>query len=639
MGSGWGLFGICLAIFGLAMYIHLDASADESNKPLFTRSPVWLYFVLLILIAIRASLWTSSSTGVHYHPIDLLIYEAQGHHDSYAKQSSTSRTIEEAVKTYRQRYGRAPPPGFDHWYQYATARNSAVIDDFDSIHRDILPFYALSPEQIRHRTWEMVSNQWHDASGLVIRGGKIEIAPNVMPTHRWMLSGIVTILEKFSEHLPDMDLAFNMNDECRVAVPYEEIERMRQLGSKLAVSDGPGSTFSPGRADGWTAILEDSPAEKVMKELSWQKTFYEFGTNGCPPGSPALNERLWDVQRLCTSCIEPHSIGSFLSNWTLAADICHQPDLASLHGFYIAPAAFKATRELYPVFSQSKAYGYNDILYPSAWNYADKVKYDPDGDHPATPYSQKNATLFWRGGTTEGVSDGLGNWKGMSRQRFINLANDVNSVSRSQTLLLPSLSRDHKGGDNSEQKHDYSTVAISTLTKLMATDVHVVKDIARCRGFDCTQQAWEFAPLVEPTDFQAHWQYKFLLDMDGAGFSGRFLSFLSSHSLPMKAALFREWWDDRVTPWQHFVPLDLRGHGFWATLAYFSGLDGKINGRQVRLEPHEKQGERIADSGREWANKVLRKEDMEIYFFRLLLEWGRLTDDNRDRIGFHLDVG
>jgi len=30
----------------------------------------------------------------------------------------------------------------------------------------------------------------------------------------------------------------------------------------------------------------------------------------------------------------------------------------------------------------------------------------------------------------------------------------------------------------------------------------------------------------------------------------------------------------------------------------------------------------------------LRKEDMEIFMFRLLLEWGRLTDDDRDEIGF-----
>jgi hypothetical protein len=26
---------------------------------------------------------------------------------------------------------------------------------------------------------------------------------------------------------------------------------------------------------------------------------------------------------------------------------------------------------------------------------------------------------------------------------------------------------------------------------------------------------------------------------------------------------------------------------------------------------------------------------MQIYMFRLLLEWGRLTDDRRDEIGYH----
>ena len=47
------------------------------------------------------------------------------------------------------------------------------------------------------------------------------------------------------------------------------------------------------------------------------------------------------------------------------------------------------------------------------------------------------------------------------------------------------------------------------------------------------------------------------------------------------------------------------------------------------------EGEKIAEEGREWAGKVLRKEDMEIYFYRLLLEWGRMTDDRRDEgIGY-----
>jgi hypothetical protein len=100
--------------------------------------------------------------------------------------------------------------------------------------------------------------------------------------------------------------------------------------------------------------------------------------------------------------------------------------------------------------------------------------------------------------------------------------------------------------------------------------------------------------------------------------------------------LFREWWDDRLTPWLHFVPLDLRGHGFWATLVYFMGFEGKVQGKQVMMPAHDKQGMYIAEAGREWANKVLRKEDMEIYMFRLLLEWGRITDDQREELG--LDV-
>ena len=86
--------------------------------------------------------------------------------------------------------------------------------------------------------------------------------------------------------------------------------------------------------------------------------------------------------------------------------------------------------------------------------------------------------------------------------------------------------------------------------------------------------------------------------------------------------------------WKHFVPQDLRLHGLWSTLAYFAGVDGVVQGRRYKMEEHLKEGEEIALAGREWAGKVLRKEDMEIYFFRLLLEWGRLTDDRRTELGF-----
>jgi len=34
---------------------------------------------------------------------------------------------------------------------------------------------------------------------------------------------------------------------------------------------------------------------------------------------------------------------------------------------------------------------------------------------------------------------------------------------------------------------------------------------------------------------------------------------------------------------------------------------------------------------------VLRREDIEVYTFRLLLEYARIIDDNRDRIGYSGD--
>lgn len=92
--------------------------------------------------------------------------------------------------------------------------------------------------------------------------------------------------------------------------------------------------------------------------------------------------------------------------------------------------------------------------------------------------------------------------------------------------------------------------------------------------------------------------------------------------------------------------MDVRLHGLLSTLAYFTGAngdavgldkDGAVGGNgegNVVTKGNVKAGEMIAEAGRDWAGKVLRKEDMEIYMFRLLLEWGRLTDDRRDEIGF-----
>jgi hypothetical protein len=630
------LISFCALVIAFIALIYTQAVSEDyhrSKRAIFSDTPISLTGFLIFLFCIRFILWLSHTTNVAYHPIDLLIYEANEQHNVYTERAYSSASLTAAVTEYQRRHGRNPPPNFHEWYRYATGRNSLIIDEFEKIHQDLLPFWTLDPADIRERTWQVISNQWNDVAGISIRNGKAEISPNVMPTHRWMLDGVVDMISCFGEYLPDMDLGFNLNDECRVAVPYEDVHERRRAGRyKGSLDLATRNAFSGKRADEWQPVPEASSGTTPFREMSWQRTFHEFGRAGCPPDSAARNSLHWDNSQLCTSCVAPHSLGAFLSNWTKSADICHQPDVTSLHGFYLSPAAFKATHELYPVFSQSKIHGYNDILYPSAWNYMGKVRYDPNDQNPDPSWDKKRRMLFWRGGTSEGVSFNTGSWKGMSRQRFVDLTNNFGSTVPAQPILLPYPIASQR------KKLAYGNVAVSELTKHASVDVKLVDNIVRCGGADCHDQANHFAPMIPPSDFQSHWSHRYLLDLDGAAFSGRFMPFLQSRSLPFKAALFREWWDDRLTPWLHFVPVDVRGHGLWATLVYFAGFEGVVDGGKRAMVPaHDKQGELIAEAGRQWAGKVLRKEDMEVYMFRLLLEWARLTDDKRDELGLGVE--
>lgn len=627
------IFAFLLILSGQWTYRRIQQALGEKDALRTSRQ-----LLLLVLFCTFIFPAWRKQDYIHFHPIDMLMYDAKNHHDKYLETVGDTGSLAESVFRYKERYHRNPPPGFDVWFEYAKNRSVLIVDEFDQIYDDLLPFRAVAPDVLRKYTWEMVSNPWNEISGITIRDGEAKVQDNVLPTHRWMLEGVAVLLNSFARYLPDMDLAFNLNDESRVAVPYEQLRGLRVKGQ---ADDKTGNTaFSSDRAAGWLPIPEHEYRETVLRESSWRNSFHTYGSISCPPSSLARSSpRVSSQSHLCIDCIAPHSLGQFLANWTDAADMCHQPDMAYLHGFYLSPAAFKASHILMPVFSQSKPHGYSDILYPSAWNYMDKVVYNPtppsgtpgnddySPGNPDPPFSEKKNTLFWRGATSEGVSSESNAWRGMTRQRLVHMSNNLTTHPHDDvTILLPHLT-DHT-------KYKYQTLPGPAVKELgLSADIAIVDFIARCGGKDCDDQKAEF-DLVKPSDFQAHWSYKFLFDLDGAGFSGRFLPFLQSHSLPFKTALFREWYDSRLTAWLHFVPQDIRLHGVWSTLAYFAGLNGTMWGQDIRWQAHEKEGEMIAEQGREWAGKVLRKEDMECYFFRLLLEWGRLTDDARDELGF-----
>jgi hypothetical protein len=74
-------------------------------------------------------------------------------------------------------------------------------------------------------------------------------------------------------------------------------------------------------------------------------------------------------------------------------------------------------------------------------------------------------------------------------------------------------------------------------------------------------------------------------------------------------AVFREWHEEWIKPWVHYIPLSLRADEALEAVRFF---DAEEEGRPLGIA--------VAEQGREWAGKALRNEDFEVWFFRLLLE-------------------
>lgn len=127
-----------------------------------------------------------------------------------------------------------------------------------------------------------------------------------------------------------------------------------------------------------------------------------------------------------------------------------------------------------------------------------------------------------------------------------------------------------------------------------------------------------------PVSMQRMFLNKYLPDVDGNSFSGRFRAFLLSNSLPIKASIYTEWHDRRLVPWKHFVPMYNTFVDLWGIFEY--------------LFQNDEKAEKIALDGRDWAERTLRKDDMLIYVYRLILEYARVVDPQRETIGYGDDL-
>ncbi|KAF2791010.1 glycosyltransferase family 90 protein [Melanomma pulvis-pyrius CBS 109.77] len=539
-----------------------------------------------------------------------------------------SKSLGEAAQEYRRRNGVAPPPHFDKWYEFATRNNVQLIDEFDTITHSLLPFWGLKPSTIRTRVKNVLGHEDNAMVGIMVRDGDVV---KIEGGQEWQQQATAGMMKDFVQYLPDMDLAFNIHDEPRVVVPNDELsilvaKAQDEIIPAAMKTKSPRNSFSSRPPDTNDGKRFEEAKTTRFNRFAHQQT-WTHARLSCPISSQARYYEDNAADNLTTYAAGPLN---YIYNQTAFSDICNSPSLATSFGFFERPNAFSIIYELTPIFSQSKVSSFQDILYPSPWYWFGKVGYDEDHD---TSWENKTNSLYWRGSTTGGFSRN-GGWRKHHRQHIVKR---LNAHGNPKVLV--------NKGDENTPLYEVEEVDRNDINKMV--DVKF-SHIGQCDPGDCDAQK-EFFDIVERVDGQDAWWFKHLLDMDGNAFSGRFYAFLRSKSLTYKMAIFREWHQEWLLPWVHYVPLSLIGDEHLDLVRWFggggqpvSGEDGEKDGKRKVDENKggngdsigEKRAREIAERSSEWAGKVLRNVDFEAWFFRLLLEYGRIIDDDRDSIGY-----
>lgn len=550
------------------------------------------------------------------HPISILASDAsKAFNETLTRQS---KSLDGAVTEYRRRYGMPPPPHFDKWYEFARQRETMLIDEYDTIYHSMLPFWGLSPSTIRARVKEDLGFD-NVVMGISIRNGE--------PIHlgngqgNFQRDAAMKQFSKFAQWLPDMDIEFNVHDEPRVVVPHEQLHRSVMKGyTAQAILNGKTSLFNNfSNSDD----LLPHPIPEVFTSrflnIERQETWI-YSRLSCPPDSSTMD---LDGAPDNTSAFAVEPLG-FVFNQSAATDICNSPSLRHKIGIFERPNAFKITNELVPMFSMSHPSSFQDIPIPSPWYYEEVGGYEPE---PDIPWESRKGQLYWRGSSTGGHSHG-GSWRNLLRQKVISLLerNSGHDILERKDCSIWGGDQRPKARETNHTEYEGWKVRQANQTELgQYFNAHFV-DIVDCDE-DCDEEIM-FFDLVDRDDHNEAWKHRYLLDMDGHAYSGRFYAFMRSKSVPLKLTFFREWHENVLIPWVHYVPLN---------------KDANEIPEVVRFFEQDPAGQDIAraigENGQSWAAKTLRNDDMDVYMFRLMLEYVLPFEATRRNLVYDTDYG
>lgn len=510
---------------------------------------------------------TSNKPTQTSHPVTLLHNRATSFFTSLLTHQST--TLPAAIAAYHHRYSQPPPPGFSEWFAYAQSVQSPIIDDFDTLDDGIRPFFSWTPSQVRDVMAKAVQLDTNGNAKLLRFGGGEFVKKGDEEWNQGWVDGMMRQLGDAVSGVPNVTALFNFWDEPSVLPVIDEYEDDAEVIHYNKMSGRP---LGPAVRQACELGSNARAKHTARKAMAWDGAGDAVDTIGIP----------------------------FVTSIEDAKDICAHPEYANLHGLLISPPTLFHMPVLVPMLSQAAPLPFQDILMPAGPH---------GGGFPVDKiaWEEKESALFWAGKSTgsRALDEDENTWRQSHRQRAVLFGNHVDH-SREYTYLKPI----SKGG--------YEPYTSRNFVKGMF-DLSITGTV-QCPDKTCKAQQEVFGPL-QPSSDQEPFKYKFALDIDGNSYTGRYYRLLASNSAVLKMTILREWHDDRLVPWLHYIPVS-QSLDEMAELMRF--LTTTEEGQEV--------GRKIAEAGREWYHRALGPVHQGVYLYRLFLEMAWLQDDRRQVI-------
>ncbi|KAF8547496.1 hypothetical protein OG21DRAFT_1424729 [Imleria badia] len=518
------------------------------------------------------------------HPIFQLIHNAEAAWEG--KRARASKSLEEAVAEYKRRYRRAPPLGFDKWWEYVVKHRVQLPDEYDEIFHDIEPFWGIDPHELANSLQELETRNGVITVQKTDDQPRFEIVSSNLPENKPYLPAriekILAFVRDVEHELPPLRVAFSPHDNPELVSDWQ----IKSMALEAA-------------ENGTTLTRADMPS---VTEPGW--------IQACPPDSPArLHPPTYPPSS--TPPLPPSSPKTFIASHRDTMDPCIYPSLLTTHGQFLAHGKGpRPQRTLAPLFSHCATLLHHDIRPPVPYGWQFESDSDPDEDDEEEgggfegdlPWDRKvNDRLGWRGRTTGMFASPDMVWVHGHRARLVTLTNALEG--NVSVLHVP---------NESWAAEQTSPVGEPESVPLARANPEWMDVSFTGAPIQCEETCEEMARLWDFREEQGRpeeGKYKFILDVDGNGWSGRFKRLITSNALIFKATVYPEWYTSRIAPWVHYVPIQVSYEDLYDAVSFF--------------REHDALGRRIARAGRGWSRRFWRKEDMTAYLYRSTRLWIR----------------